>query len=104
MAGAAIRMSILTPLVRPMIVMTAQSQILAFYARPGAMTSPGRHAQRIDDLPRDVAKLARAVQGLVVHEFMAEAYAVDVPRERLDEPHIRRVERLVDVILGRADA
>jgi hypothetical protein len=42
------------------LVMTAQ-QILDFYTRPAEMTSGCGHAPMFDELPRDVAALARVV-------------------------------------------
>jgi hypothetical protein len=75
--------------------MTAQ-QVLDFYTRPAAMTSPGRHARLFAGLPRDVADLARVVQGLLLHEHFAPAYGVTLSDERRSESHIRTVERMLD--------
>jgi hypothetical protein len=75
-------------------------QILDFHAQAGAMTSPGRQARSFDGLPRDVAALARIVQGLMVHEFMADAYGWAIPEERRSECQIRSIERLLERLLA----
>jgi hypothetical protein len=54
--------------------MTAQ-QILDFYTYPAAMTSGCGHAPMFDELPRDVAALARVAQGLLLHEHWAPLMA-----------------------------
>ena len=70
--------------------MTGQN-ILAFYTRPAAMTSPGRHARLFRELPRDVADLTRVVQGLLLHEHFAPAYGVTLSDERRSRiPHSHR--------------
>lgn len=71
---------------------------LDFYTKPGRMTSAGSHDLTV--LPRDVASLARIVQGLVIHEYMAPAYAVTVPEARKTESHIRYVDEMLDRILA----
>ena len=77
------------------LVMTTQ-QILDFYTRPSAMTSGCRHAPMFDELPRDVAALARVVQGLLLHEHFAPAYGVTLSDERRSESHIRPAGRMLD--------
>jgi hypothetical protein len=68
-----------------------------FYAQPGPMTGSGSHD--LAALPHDIASLARIVQGLVIHEFMAPAYGVSVSPERANESHIRHVDAMLDRIL-----
>jgi transglutaminase superfamily protein len=76
-------------------------QILDFYARPGAMTSAGDHAARLAGLPDDVGALARIVQGLAIHEFVAsDFYGVRIPDSRRSESHLRRVDRMLDRLLA----
>ena len=80
---------------------TTQQQILGFYARPAAMTSGGAHARMFDELPRDVAALARIVQGLALHEYVASRlYGVTIPDRRKSEAHIRPVEKMLDRLLA----
>ncbi len=65
------------------------------------MTSVGRHAALLDDLPADAASLATIVQGLAIHEFVARPfYGFKVPRSRTGESHIRSVEALLDQLLA----
>ncbi len=76
------------------------AEILAFYAEPSALTSSGRHASAFASLPDDPVALARIVQGLVLHKYMAHAYGVEVPPSRESESHTRRVESMLDQILA----
>ena len=68
-----------------------------FYAQPGPMTSTGSHD--LSTLPRDVASLAKIVQGLVIHQYMAKAYGVTVSEAQTAESHIRHVDEMLDRIL-----
>jgi Transglutaminase-like superfamily len=81
------------------LVMTTQ-QILDFYTHPAEMTSSGGHAPRFDELPPDVAALARVVQGLLLHEHWAPAYGVALSDERRSESHIRPTKRMLDHLLA----
>jgi hypothetical protein len=68
------------------------------------MTSVGKHAPLFAPIPHDVAGLARIVQGLVLYEYVAtEFYGVTVPEERKLESHIRRIEEILDRLLGLDD-
>jgi hypothetical protein len=80
--------------------MTAQQHMLDFYLRPGAMTAGCGHAPRFDELPRDVAALARVVQGLLLHEHAAPHYGIALADERRSQSHIRPVERMLDRLLA----
>lgn len=78
-----------------------QRQILDFYAGSAAMSSGGAHAPLFDELPCDVAALARIVQGLAVHEYVASSlYGVSIPDKRKSETHIRAMERMLDRLLA----
>jgi hypothetical protein len=74
---------------------------LTYYSGPSPLTSPGRHAEQFAALPDDPIALARIVQGLVLHKYLAFAYGVTVPPEREAEAHTRRVESMLDQILAR---
>ena len=81
-----------------------QKQILEYYSSAGQMTSAGRYAQLLESLPGDVEDLVRIVQGLVIHEFVAEPfYGVKIPEERRRESHIRAVEQMLDRIFALND-
>jgi transglutaminase superfamily protein len=82
----------------------AGEQLLDFYRRPGAMTSAGRHASRLEGLPDDIAALVGIVQGLVIHEFAAaDWYGVSVPEQRKGESHLRTVEQMLERLLSLDD-
>jgi hypothetical protein len=67
-----------------------------FYVHPAVMTSGGKYAPLFDELPSDMAGLARIVQGLLLHEHAAPAYGVALSDERKSESHIRPVEQMLD--------
>ena len=79
---------------------SVSAEILSFYAEPSGLTSAGRHAASFDDLPNDPIALARIVQGLVLHKYMAHAYGVDVAPARDGEAHTRRVETMLEQIFA----
>lgn len=74
--------------------------ILDFHRQPAAMTAAGRHAALFDGLPRDVAALAGIVQGVMVHEHMADAYGVTLAPEQHGEAHIRAVDGVLDSVVA----
>jgi Transglutaminase-like superfamily len=69
-----------------------------FYAHPGPMTSAGAHD--LTRTPGHPADVARMIQGLVIHEFMAPAYGVSVSPARSAESHIRHVDAMLDRIFA----
>jgi len=74
---------------------------LAFYTRPGIMTSAGLHAPLLAGLPGDVAGLAAVAQGLLIHEFIAPAYGVTLSEQDRGTVHIRPAEGLLGQIVAR---
>jgi hypothetical protein len=80
-----------------------QSALLSYYTAPAVMTSAGRHAHLLDDLPSGIADLAAVGQGLVIHEFMAEGYGVTLSEEDRRTVHLRQVEKLLSAIVARDD-
>jgi hypothetical protein len=84
-------------------VPVSEQSTLAFYTRPGVMTSGGRQASRFERLPRGVAALAAVAQGLVVHEHMAAAYGVTLSEDDRSTVHVRPVEQLLERIVARDD-
>jgi transglutaminase-like putative cysteine protease len=80
--------------------MTAQQRILDFYLRPAAMTAAYGYVPMFDELPCNVAALARIVQGLLLHEHAAPVYDVTLADERRNEVHIRPVEQMLDRLLA----
>src|SRR5262245_40602041 len=74
-------------------------EVLDYYAQSGPMTKAGRHKRALAALPDDVGTLARIIQGLAVHQYMADAYGFKVPEKRTAESHIRAVDKILDRIL-----
>jgi Transglutaminase-like superfamily len=73
---------------------------LAYYAQPGPMTAVGQHTTALAALPADVAALAKIIQALAVHQYMADAYGFQVPEARKAESHIRHADKILDRILA----
>jgi hypothetical protein len=71
------------------------------FPRPGVMTSPGRHAALLDAVPGDAAGIARAVQGLMIHEFWVGAYGVTLTDAERESVHLRRTEDLLGAVVSR---
>jgi len=69
--------------------MATREHILEFYRSPAKMTSVGGYALQVALLSRDVAALARIVQGLLLHEHIAPAYGVELSDRRRSETHTR---------------
>ncbi len=76
--------------------------VLAYYAIPGAMTAfTDTQLKLIKQLPEDIPSLVRIIQGLLIHQFVAETmYSVKIPATREHEAHLRRATELLDGILG----
>ncbi len=74
---------------------------LPYYSQPGPMTSPGRHAELLSDLPGDIAGLAAVLHGLIIHEHLAGLYGVTLSDEDRASVHVRRAEDLLGLIIGR---
>ncbi len=74
-----------------------QQKILDFYKHSMAMTSPGRYASMLGELPSDVSELARIIPGLILYEYVAsDFYGVTLSDERKSETHLRRIEKMLD--------
>jgi hypothetical protein len=55
----------------------------------------------LEALPNDLEDLARIVQGLALHEYVASSfYGVTIPEERRSESHIRRVDQMLNRLLA----
>ena len=81
--------------------MTVQAE--TYYAEQSPVTDPGRGAERLSDLPRDLAGLQRVARGLVLHYRVGDLAAHGIPEERLSEIDSRYAETMLDR-LGRLDA
>lgn len=67
---------------------------LEFHAAPGALAG----GADLSELPGDIPSLARAVQGLIVHEHFLPAYGLEPRPDRVAEVHTRAVAAIVDRI------
>ncbi len=68
---------------------------LAWYGSQGAVTSPGRLARLLEDLPPSIDDLAAVAHGLVLHYRADRPLQLGVPRERLAEIHTRYSEAML---------
>jgi Transglutaminase-like superfamily len=68
------------------------------YRSPVTMSDAGTRAALLDGLPRDVAKLAKIIQGVLIHEHVAPAYGVTLSAEQHAQAHMRGVEKMLDCI------
>jgi hypothetical protein len=72
---------------------------LDYYAAPGPMTEFGGVSDGVfDGLPTEPDALARAVQGLIVHEMWAHAYGLDDSESRQHELQARSATEMTEVI------
>jgi hypothetical protein len=67
---------------------TSHEALLAYYTAPGVFTSVGGFEEQVDAIPDDIASVAAAVQGLLIHEAWAPAYGVTPAPERLAEKEL----------------
>ena len=81
--------------------MTDHQAIRAFYAEPGAMTSPGEHAALVDILPGDPEQLVSIIHGLGIYDVVASGfYGVDLPAARQAKIHTRSFAAMLDELVG----
>lgn len=71
------------------------------YTQPATMTTAGRFAPFLCDLPTDISGLAAVVQGLLIHEHMAQDYGVTLTDADRSSVHIRPVSQLLSEIVAR---
>jgi hypothetical protein len=73
---------------------------LEFYSQQGPMTEPGHYRDLFHGLPKEPTALAAVVQGLTLYDVVAgEFYGVDVPKARLKELHLRRIEQRIERLI-----
>jgi hypothetical protein len=76
-------------------------EVLEFYTQPAAMTSAGRYASLVEDLPDDPASLAAVLHGLLIHEHMAQGYGVTLSGADRASVHVRPASELLAEIVAR---
>ena len=64
------------------------------------MTDPGDLGALVDGLPGDAAGVGRVVQGLMIHEFWAGSYGVELSAEQKQTVHLRKVSDLLAGIVA----
>lgn len=74
-----------------------------YYARQSIITDPKGEANLFEGLPTDIPSLCQVVQGLLLHIFWIERYAVQLPEERKQEVQLRHVARMLARIQELAD-
>jgi len=74
---------------------------LDFYRTPVDLSDAGVHAGLFEGLPHDIPGLVKAVQGLLIHEHMTDAYGVALPPERRGESHVRPIEAMLGEIIAK---
>lgn len=74
-----------------------------FATRPGRMTTPGTCAPLFDELPTDLAGLARVGHGVLIHEHIAGAYDVTLTDEQRASVHLRPVESILRAVVADDD-
>lgn len=57
-------------------------ELLAYYSTPGVFTGTEGFEDQIDAIPDDIAAVAAAVKGLLIHEALAPAYKVTLSPEQ----------------------
>jgi len=79
----------------------SQDSILDFYRQPSAMTSAGRCVPLFNQLPDDMGKLGRIIQGLVVCDVIApEFYGFTISDDRQGEIHIRSLDKKLESLFA----
>jgi Transglutaminase-like superfamily len=73
---------------------------LAFYARPGLLTSGGTHERALRQLPSVVPDLPAAVQGILIHKALTGIYDVPHREEHEVTSNYRAAERFLDRLLA----
>ncbi|WBB93859.1 transglutaminase-like domain-containing protein [Verrucosispora sp. WMMC514] len=77
---------------------------LSRYARPGRLTSAGPFAPLLEAVPAEPAEIARTIQGLLIHEHIADAYGVALTDADRQTVHLRPADDLLARIAGGPDA
>jgi hypothetical protein len=73
----------------------------SIYEKPGPLTDAGKYRELLGTLPHELPALARAIQGLQIHEYMLGAYGVTVPDARKRESHLRRLDHMLAAMHAR---
>jgi hypothetical protein len=70
-----------------------------YYRGHGMMTAPGANAAALAEMPRDIASLCKAVQGVLIHRDIAPfLYDLKLSDEQRDAANIRPATEMLSVI------
>lgn len=72
---------------------------LVYYATQGPITDPGDYSELFDDLPKDVGRLCRLLQGLMMHRESAPLRGVELSEDKKEEANLRYVSKLMQRII-----
>jgi hypothetical protein len=71
---------------------------LAYYSTAGPMTTLDPDSDAFQALPVDPLALGTVVRGVILHEFWAGRYGVEIPPTRVDEVETRAASAMVELI------
>jgi hypothetical protein len=74
---------------------------LAPFRSPVAPSDAGVWALQFAALPDDAARLARVLQGLLIHEHLADVYGITLSQRQRGEPHLRGAAEVLERIAVR---
>jgi excinuclease ABC subunit A len=77
----------------------SKSLILEYYEQQGIITDPCEYKHLLDDIPREISRLVKTVQGLLVSLPWREAYGLEISQDRQKEIYIRTVPDMLKQIL-----
>lgn len=68
------------------------------FRSPVALSDAGIWALQFAALPRDIAGLAKGLQGLLIHEHMPNLYGITLSDRQRSEPHVRSAWEILERI------
>jgi hypothetical protein len=71
---------------------------LDFYATPAPLTEVKCHADLLAAMPDDVERIALAIPGVLIHEYWAERYGVQLTDAGRAPGHLRPMEQLLEAV------
>jgi hypothetical protein len=76
---------------------------MSMYVEPGMMTSAGRFAPLLADLPAGVGPLTAVGHGLLIHEHITGPYGVELSHAQRGSVHLRRISQLLEHVVAISD-
>lgn len=82
---------------------TADDRLITYYASPGEHTTLAKDADAIRTANLDLAGLAQVVQGLLIHDFLAESrYGLHFSPAAQETIHLRQAQGVIDAARTRS--